>query len=291
MALEDGLASCAVFGCGSKGVEIVRSVAAALQGGKAGSPNLSGIGIWASYVVCGSYVLGGDAEAEYRVIDDVDDAREAPMLLLVLLDQSEADGLSDAVQICRRARESGTQLSIVIEVADTGGSAGVVHPSVIAVNDLQRWTDAVVRPRRQTGKRWTSESAERFVIAIMSCQGFGVQKFFQWCDIADLQEVFKGNMVADLISIPCDDLPSQLSPSCFEGVIGEASVPTRYLFVSIGGCRVCCLMGNLDRVLSAAELAITSVFSDRAENAVFVHAAYLDNHLKDRLEVITCASI
>lgn len=285
MALEDGLASCAVFGCGSKGVEVARSVAAALQGGKAGAPHLSGIGIWASYIV------GGDAETEYRAIDDVDGVREAPMLLLVLLDQSEAGGLSDAVQICRRARESGTLLSIVIEIVDTGGSHVVVDPSVIAVDDLQLWTDAVVRPRRSTGKSWASESAERFVIAIMSCQGFGVQKFFQWCDIADLQQVFRGNMVADLISFPCDDLPSQLSPSCFEGVIGEASVPTRYLFVSIGGCRARCLMDNLDRVLSAAESAITSVFGDRAANATFVHAAYLDNRLKDRLEMITCASI
>lgn len=50
-------------------------------------------------------------------------------------------------------------------------------------------------------------------------------------------------------------------------------------------------MSNLDSVLSTVESAITSVFGDSAENAVFVHAAYLDNRLKDHLEVITCASI
>ena len=72
------MVSGAVFGCGSKGVGVAHAIAAALQGSKADSLNLGGIGVWASYV------LGRDVPTEYRAVYDVVDVGEAPTLLLLV---------------------------------------------------------------------------------------------------------------------------------------------------------------------------------------------------------------
>lgn len=276
---------CVLIGCGFKAIEIVQSISSDLQGGHVVAAGSDGIGFLA--------LSRSDKYAgmEFRSIYDISDSFETPLWRIVLVDQCDSRSIDEAIEVCRLSRHDDVYLSIVVKVSgvDRVDYGMAIHSE--GMDELRRLADAVLTVGRSAGNTTLAKSVERLVIALISSQGFGAHHFFHWCDIADLREVLRGNMLVDVRGVPYTDSPERVPGKLFEGTLRDVPADSRRMFLAVGGLYERFALEQCEKIFAAFSDATVSVFGSGAEDIVFVHAAYIDNSLKDYIEVVTCIAL
>lgn len=276
---------CVLIGCGFKAIEVVQSISSALQEGYVTAAGQDGIGFLALSR------SDRDAGMECRSIYDISDSFETPLWRIVLVDQCDSRSIAEAIEVCRRSHHDDVYLSIVVKVSGVGcvdyGMA--IHSE--GMDELRRLADAVLTVGRSAGNTTLAESVERLIIALISCQGFGAHHFFHWCDIADLREVLRGDMLVDVGRVSYADSPGLVLGKLFEGMLSDIPADSRRMFLAVGGMSERFTLEQCEKIFAAFSDATVSVFGNGAKDVMLVHAAYIDNSLKDYIEVVTCIAL
>lgn len=279
----------ALVGFGHKSLSGIRHISPVLAPSATPSAERNGAGLLTSTV---------ELHAEYgkcdsiltvtHAIDGIEFLSDTPLLLTIIVDQSDVLAVKDAATTLKRAKEAGVYFAIAVCSEEIGCLSRMESGSE---HRLQPLVDIFIRVSKTAEHEMRTHAAARVALALLL--SLKPDTSCICVDVADLMALTRRCVFANTWRVPLAQLDQWLSGKPFARTFTEMTNVTEGAMLSFGGCSSDALIEYFEAACSAFCEAVDTVAVDpaRSASANAVATCYLDDALVDSVEIIVYVAV